>query len=84
MTEQEFDTLVYKLGKRGFKRDDLYFHECPACAKQSVVIFAIAGRSGGRDIRVCHECGDARSSRTGAGMDGRIDDPGFDLATFLR
>lgn len=84
MPVADLETLIYKLKKRGFKQDDLYLHECPSCKQQSVVIFVIAGKKlGGRDIRLCVECGDATSFRSGAGLEGREIDAGFDLRTFL-
>jgi hypothetical protein len=80
----DLETLVYKLKKRGFHQDDVLLHECPTCHKRAVAIFAISGRSGGRDIRLCMECGDARSSRAAAGMEDRVDDADFDLRAFLQ
>ena len=44
---------------------------------------AVVG-GGGRDIRLCLECGRARSWRSGAGLEERVEDPDFDLVTFLR
>jgi hypothetical protein len=79
----DLETLLYKLKKRGFKQDDLYLHECPGCKQQSVAIFTIAGKTGGREIRLCVECGDARSFRSGAGLQAREQDAAFDLRTFL-
>jgi hypothetical protein len=80
----DLDTLQLKLKKRGFRQDDTLFHECTACGVKAVVIYAISGRSGGRDIRLCFDCGDAKSWRAGAGMDGREEDPAFDLREFLK
>jgi hypothetical protein len=80
----DLDTLIHKLKKRGFHQDDVLLHECPACKERGVVVFAILGRSGGRDIRVCTACGDARSWRAAAGMEERTQDPDFDLRAFLR
>jgi hypothetical protein len=80
----DLETLLYKLKKRGFKQDDVYLHECPSCKQQSVLIFTIAGKKlGGRDIRLCVECGDAKSFRSVAGLEGREEDAGFDLRAFL-
>jgi hypothetical protein len=84
MPIKELDTLVYKLRKRGFKQDDVLLHECPACKQNAVAIFAIAGKSGGRDIKLCIECGVAKSWRSVAGMESREEDTSFDLAAFLR
>ena len=83
MPIKELDTLVYKLRKRGFRQDDLLLHECPACQQNAVAIFAIAGKSGGRDIKLCIECGVAKSWRSVAGMESREEDTSFDLAAFL-
>lgn len=80
----DLEQLVYKLRKRGFRQDDVLLHECPACHERAVAIFAIAGKSGGRDIRLCTECGDARSWRAGAGLETREADPSFDLRVFLK
>jgi hypothetical protein len=83
MPPADLDTLVYKLKKRGFRQDDVLLHECPACHARAVAIFVVAGRVGGRDIRLCTECGDARSWRSGAGLEGREQDLAFDLRAFL-
>jgi hypothetical protein len=80
----DLETLIYKLKKRGFHQDDVHLHECPSCHERGVAIFAILGRSGGRDIRVCLDCGHARSWRAGAGMEERTEDTEFDLRAFLR
>ena len=77
------EALEYKLKKRGFKQDDLYHHECPACKENAVRIYAISSKIGGRDIRLCLACGVCRSFRAVAGMDGREEDPNFDLDRFL-
>lgn len=80
----DLETLLYKLKKRGFKQDDVYLHQCPSCQQQSVVIFVITGKKlGGREIRLCVECGDAKSFRSGSGLEGREEDAGFDLRAFL-
>lgn len=84
MPIKELDNIVHKLRKRGFKQDDGLLHECSSCKQQGVVIFAIAGKQGGRDIRLCIECGNARSWRSVAGMESREEDPTFDLDAFLR
>jgi len=80
----DLDDLQTKLRKRGFHQDDVFLHECPACAEKAVVIYVISGKIGGRDIRLCLACGDARSWRSGSGMDGREVDPAFDLRAFLK
>ena len=79
----DLPTLERKLSKRGFRRDDLYLHQCSACNEQAVASYIIQGKVGGRDIKVCQACGIARSWRTGAGMEQREEDVAFDLATFL-
>jgi hypothetical protein len=80
----DLDALVRKLQKRGFTQSDAFVHECPECKQRGVLIFAITGRSGGRDIRICMECGDAKSWRNVAGMEGREADPTFDLREFVK
>jgi hypothetical protein len=79
----DLETLIYKLKKRGFRQDDVLLHECPACGKQAVAIFVISGKAGGRDIRLCLDCGAARSWRSVAGLEDRTEDEGFDLRAFL-
>ena len=83
MPVADLETLIYKLRKRGFKQDDVLLHECPACKQNAVAIFAIAGKSGGRDIRLCVECGVAKSWRSVAGLESRVEDESFDLRAFL-
>jgi hypothetical protein len=84
MPVADLETLIYKLRKRGFKQDDVYLHQCPSCSQQSVAIFMIAGKKlGGREIRLCVECGDATSFRSGTGLSPREQDAAFDLRTFL-
>lgn len=80
---EDLGTIEYKLGKRGFKREDVYYHVCPDCNVQAVVVYGIAGRTGGRDIKLCLDCGKARSWRSGAGLEGREEDTSFDLKQFL-
>jgi hypothetical protein len=76
--------LEAKLTKRGFRRDDMFLHECPACHEQAVFKYITAGKTGGRDIALCAACGVARSWRSGAGFQSREEDVGFDLRAFLR
>jgi len=83
LTQNQLDTYEYKLRKRGFRRDDLFLHVCPDCEAKAILTYVIAGRQGGRDIRLCGECGVARSWRSVAGLEERVEDPGFDLTTFL-
>lgn len=84
LTDNELATYEAKLRKRGFRRDDVLLHDCPDCAAKAVLTYVIAGRSGGRDIHLCMECGRAHSWRSVAGLESREEDPGFDLVTFLR
>ena len=79
----DLDKIEEKLRKRGFKQTDLFHHECPACHENAVRIYAIGGRTGGREIRVCLACRDAKSWRSVAGMEQRSEDAGFDLDAFL-
>ena len=81
---EDLQTLEYKLTKRGFRRDDVFLHECNKCPERAVVKYVVIGRTGGRDIWLCHACGGARSWRSVAGMEGREEDPDFDLRAFLR
>lgn len=83
MPVADLQTLEYKLGKRGFKREDVYYHECDACKVQAVAVYKIIGRTGGRDIKLCHDCGVCRSWRSVAGHESREEDVGFDLRAFL-
>jgi hypothetical protein len=80
----DLEELVRKLHKRGFHQTDAFVHECAACKERAVLIYSIMGRSGGRDIRLCAACGDAKSWRNVAGMEGREPDPEFDLRSFLK
>ena len=84
LTDNQLDTYEYKLRKRGFRRDDVLLHDCPDCGTKAVLTYIISGRSGGRDIRLCMECGKAHSFRSVAGLESREEDPGFDLEAFLR
>ncbi len=84
LTDAELESYEYKLRKRGFRRDDVLLHDCPDCQAKAVLTYIIAGRSGGRDIRLCMECGKAHSWRSVAGLESREEDPAFDLVTFLR
>ena len=80
----DLDALERRLNKRGFKQTDLYHHECPSCKEPAVRVYGIMGKTGGRDIRVCLACGVVKSFRNVAGMEGRAEDPDFDLEAFLR
>lgn len=83
MPIEDLETLEYKLGKRGFRRDDVFLHECLDCQEKAVLSYVISGRSGGRDISLCQACGVSRSWRSGAGQLQREEDIGFDLRAFL-
>jgi hypothetical protein len=83
MPVPDLETIEYKLKKRGFKQVDVYHHECPACQQKAVRIYGIASRIGGRDIRLCLACGDARSYRAIGGMEASELDASFDLRAFL-
>jgi hypothetical protein len=80
---EDMEALEYKLKKRGFRRDDMFLHPCETCKEQAVITYIIAARQGGRDISLCLACGISRSWRSGAGLDNRTEDVGFDLRTFL-
>lgn len=84
MAIEDLGTLEYKLTKRGFRRDDVLLHICESCGEQAVLSYVIAGKSGGRDISLCQACGQARSWRSGAGLEQREEDTTFDLRAFLR
>ena len=84
MAIDDLEALDYKLRKRGFRREDAYLHECPACKEQAVLKYATIGRTGGRDISLCQACGVASSWRSGAGLETREQDANFDLRAFLR
>lgn len=79
----DLETLEYKLGKRGFRQTDSFFHECASCHERAVVKYGAAGKTGGRDISLCHACGVATSWRSVAGLEAREQDVGFDLRAFL-
>lgn len=83
MPIDDLATLEYKLGKRGFRREDAYLHQCTDCGEQAVLKYVLAGKTGGRDISLCQACGVARSWRSGAGFQARDEDHGFDLRAFL-
>lgn len=83
MPVADLGTLEYKLQKRGFRRDDVLLHECVKCKEQAVATYVIVGRSGGRDISLCLNCGDSRSWRSSADQNQRVEDENFDLRAFL-
>jgi hypothetical protein len=83
MPVEDLPTLESKLQKRGFRRDDMHFHECATCKEQAVATYIIVGKTGGRDISLCLACGKSRSFRSVAGNNERVEDPNFDLRAFL-
>jgi hypothetical protein len=83
MPIEDLGTIEYKLGKRGFRRDDVFLHECLDCHEKAMLTYVIMGKTGGRDIRICQACGVARSWRSVAGLEERQEDVGFDLRAFL-
>jgi hypothetical protein len=70
----DLDELQRKLRKRGFAQTDPLLHECAACNERGIAIYAISGKSGGRDTK---------SWRSVAGFESREPDPAFDLRKFL-
>jgi hypothetical protein len=78
------DAQQRALQKRGFHRDDLYFHKCPRCGEQAVAKYTLTGKPGGRDIDLCLACGVSASWRRRPDREDRERDETFDLATFLR
>jgi hypothetical protein len=83
MAVDDLAALEYKLTKRGFRRDDVFLHECVECHEQAVLKYITAGKTGGRDISLCQACGDAKSWRSLAGFQVREQDLEFDLRKFL-
>jgi hypothetical protein len=83
MAIDDLETIEYKLRKRGFRREDVYLHECTACHEHAVLTYVTMGRTGGRDIALCQACGVATSWRSVAGLEAREQDVGFDLRAFL-
>lgn len=80
---EDLQTLEYKLKKRGFQRDDVLLHDCRECKEHAVATYKISGKVGGRDISLCLACGKSWSFRSGSGLNERVEDPNFDLRTFL-
>jgi hypothetical protein len=83
MAVDDLAALEHKLTKRGFRRDDVFLHECVECHEQAVLKYITSGRTGGRDISLCQACGDSKSWRSVAGLETREQDLGFDLRKFL-
>jgi hypothetical protein len=84
MSTPEIETLQRALVKRGFKQDDLYFHECAKCSVRAVRKFTLQGKLGGRDIDLCLDCGHSRSWSRRDNTSDRVEDAEFDLKVFLR
>ena len=76
--------LQRKLLKRGFRIHSPLFVECEKCHVRAVASYEIAGKHGGRDIQLCHECGNARSWRSAPGLEERTEDTAFVLDEFLK
>jgi hypothetical protein len=83
MPIDDLEALERKLTKRGFRRGDAFLHDCTECREHAVLKYTIIGRTGGRDISLCQACGVAKSWRSGAGLEQREEDVGFDLGKFL-
>lgn len=80
----ELDAERAAMTKRGFRRGDLYYHQCPTCKEQAVEKWELVGKPGGRDIDLCLACGKSWSWRRRPEREDREVDPGFVLWTFLR
>jgi hypothetical protein len=76
--------IQQKLLKRGFKMHSPLLSRCETCSADAVATYLIAGKSGGRDITLCHECGHARSWRSAPGLEERTEDTSFKLDEFLK
>jgi len=76
--------LQQKLMKRGFRMHTPLLAHCDKCNAEGVATYLIAGKPGGRDINLCHECGHARSWRVAPGMEERTEDTAFKLDEFLK
>ena len=79
--DAQIEEIIRKLKKRGFSTDSLR-EFCPDCQKPHAHLYKLAGRIGGRDIRICMGCHKVRSYRRNA--DGDVhEDVDFDLEKFL-
>jgi hypothetical protein len=76
--------IQQKLLKRGFRMHSPLLAHCDKCNSEAVATYLIAGKVGGRDINLCHECGHARSWRSAAGLEERSEDTAFTLDEFLK
>ena len=83
MAITNLEALEQKLAKRGFRRNDTFLHDCTQCQAHAVIRYGTVGRTGGRDIALCQACGVARSWRSVAGLEERVEDAAFDLEKFL-
>jgi hypothetical protein len=84
MASPEIEALRRALAKRGFRKDDAYFHDCSKCNQKAVEKYVVLSKLGGRDIDLCVLCGHARSWSRRAGAEERSEEEGFDLKVFLR
>ena len=46
MPIDDLANLEYKLGKRGFRRDDVLLHECTDCKAKAMLTYVIMGKTG--------------------------------------
>jgi len=84
MEPGDYETIAFKLRKRGFKLDDPLPHECWSCHERAVARWVLLSRLGGRDIDLCRACGAERSYTRRALAEERDEDEGFDVTAFLR
>jgi len=84
MAAGKVDEYERLLRKRGFKRDDPYFHNCAACGEKAVFRLGILSRLGGRDFELCQACGKVRSWSRRPGGEERVEDVDFDMDAFLK
>jgi hypothetical protein len=84
MPAPKIDEYERLLRKRGFKREDSYWHVCEACGERAAFRLGLQGRLGGRDFELCAECGKVRSWSRPGGSEERVEDVGFDIDAFLR
>jgi hypothetical protein len=81
MTDREIEDLQRRLKKRGFNLDGMREH-CADCNERAQLVYRIAGRTGGRDIRWCLACGKIRSWKRSAD-DILQEEVPFDVEKFL-
>ena len=75
----ELDTIELQAGQARLQAERRAPPRVSRRASERGRIFAISGKSGGRDIQLCIECGKAKSWRSVAGMETREEDAAFDL-----